>query len=132
MRLAAVLAVAAIPAAAGEFDGVYKQTIGSDCTRMGVDGGALVIRENVLFGIESRCEMEEGERLRGLDAVLYDMACTAEGVDWTAPAILMHAAEGGLILVWRGYAFAYDRCPEGLVPVPRVRPLPRPEKALAR
>lgn len=125
-RLAAALALLAGPAAAQGFDGVYRQGIGADCARVGADGGALEVRGDVLFGAESRCEMRDAEPLGGLGAVLYRMECRAEGTRWTAPAILMEAANGGLILVWKGYAFAYDRCPEPVSALARRRPEPRP------
>ena len=125
-RLASALALLALPAAAQDFDGLYRQGIGADCAVVG-DGGALEVRDGVLFGAESRCEMQNPEPLQGLGAVLYDMECTGEGTEWEAPAIFMEAANGGLILVWKGYAFAYDRCPEPASTTPRLRPRPRPE-----
>jgi len=47
-----------------------------------------------------------------MDAVLYDMVCESEGSSFTERAMAMHAADGGLILVWNGFAFKYERCPE--------------------
>ena len=49
--------------------------------------------------------------VRDMDAVLYDMECSGDGTDWIRRAMLMNASDGGLILVWDGYAFKYDRCP---------------------
>ena len=62
--------------------------------------------------------------LRDMDATLYDMICTGEGAAWQERAMLMRAASGGLILVWDGYAFEYEACPE-----PTIRPRPRPAPA---
>jgi hypothetical protein len=46
------------------------------------------------------------------DATLYVMECSGEGQAWTERAMLMDPAEGdGLFLLWRGYAFRYERCP---------------------
>ena len=35
--------------AAGPFDGLYKQTANSECGLVGVDGGALEIRDGIFF-----------------------------------------------------------------------------------
>ncbi len=103
--------IAITPAVAGEFDGLYKQGPDADCTLIGVDGGALKIEDNVFFGVESICRMERPVDVVGMDAYLFDMDCSAEGTNWSARALFMHAADDGLIMVWNGYAFKYDRCP---------------------
>ncbi len=96
---------------AGEFDGIYKQGAQSDCSLIGVDGGALRIEDDVFYGIESQCRMERPVDVVDMDAYLYDMKCSGEGAEWLARALFMHAANDGLIMVWNGYAFQYDRCP---------------------
>ncbi|WP_249138923.1 hypothetical protein [Actibacterium sp. MT2.3-13A] len=108
----AVLGALAAPGFAGGFDGVYKQGPAWDCGLVGVDGGALMVRDGIFHGVEMQCRMENPVSVRGMDAVLYDMACSGEGSAWTARALFMTAADGGLIMVWNGYAFQYDRCPD--------------------
>lgn len=127
MRGAVPLVVAvclATTAAAAEFDGVYKQAADSDCSLVGVDGGALKIAENTFHGVESTCEMTEPVNVNEMKAVLYTMKCTGKRGDWSARAMLVHAADGGVIMVWDGYAFKYDACPDPDAPNPVAKSLP--------
>lgn len=108
--LAVTLLAAGPVAAQTSFDGVYRQGLGADCAAVGQDGGALQIEDGVFTGVESQCRMTDPVEVRGMEAVLYDMACSGEGSAWSARAMFMRAADGGLILVWDGFAFKYDRC----------------------
>jgi hypothetical protein len=99
-------------AAADQFDGVYKQTAVGDCLRVGEDGGALKIADGVFYGVNASCTMSNPVNVRDMNAFLYDMECDVENDGWTARALLMSAPDGGLIMVWNGYAFRYDRCTE--------------------
>lgn len=97
---------------AGNFDGIYRQSAGADCTQVGRDGGALKIESNVFYGVESQCMMARPVNVRDMNAVLFDMECSGESTNWVERAMFMTAADGGLIMVWNGYAFKYDRCSE--------------------
>jgi hypothetical protein len=44
-------------------------------------------------------------------AVLFDFVCEGEGETWTERAFVQWAQDGGLILVWRGFAQMLPRCP---------------------
>jgi len=107
-----VLAGSAGPCFAADdtFDGVYRQGPASACILLGVDGGALKIEDGVFYGVEMQCQMQNPVDVRDMDAVLYDMECSGEGTTWQARALFMRAADEGLIMVWNGYAFKYDRC----------------------
>lgn len=109
--LTCAVLLAAAPASGGEFDGVFKQGPAWDCGLPGVDGGALVIENGIFHGVEMECRMENPVNVRDMDAYLYDMECSGDGSAWSARALFMHAANKGLIMVWNGYAFQYDRCP---------------------
>lgn len=113
MRAAVVLWLAAATGAAAEtpYDGLFKPAPTTDCTRVGGDGGALKIEDGTFFGAESQCRMTQPVNVRDMEAVLYDMVCTGEGEDWQQRAMFMTAADGGIIMVWNGFAFKYDRCP---------------------
>lgn len=116
IRAAALAALVAGPAAAQEvtsFDGTFRQSRDADCAAVGEDGGALRIAGGIFYGVESQCRMTDPVDVRDMDAVLYDMACSGEGSEWRERAMFMRAADGGLIMVWNGFAFHYDRCPEG-------------------
>ena len=111
LLLAALLA-APLPGRALPWDGTYRLSEDADCARVGEEGGALRISEGVLTGVESTCRMTEPVDVPDMDATLYQMDCEGEGQAWSERAMLMQAAEGeGIFLLWRGYAFRYDRCP---------------------
>lgn len=113
-RLALLAALAASPVAAqqvADFDGTWRASPTTDCTVIGGDGGALKIEGTTFQGAEATCEMTQPVNVRDMDAKLFDMVCTGEGTTFTERAMMMHAADGGLILVWNGFAFKYEACP---------------------
>jgi len=105
----------ALPVAlsAGPFDGTYRQAANAECGLVGVDGRALEIRDNVFYGVESRCEMTRPVNVDRMDAVFYTLECTGDGGAWLERVIMMNAADSDdLFMIWDGYAFRYARCPE--------------------
>lgn len=111
IRLAAILAVVPGLALAGPFDGVYKQTANAECALVGVDGGSLEIKDGIFYGVETECVMTRPVNVVDMDATLYTMQCSGDDTVWTERAMLMDDKEDdGLIMVWNGYAFRYDRC----------------------
>lgn len=111
LLLAALLAVPSLGRAL-PWDGTYRLSERADCEAVGEEGGALRIEEGVLTGVDSSCRMTEPVDVLDLDATLYVMQCEGEGEAWSERAMLMETAEGdGIFLLWRGYAFRYDRCP---------------------
>lgn len=116
MKTGPLLALAVVlpgVVAAGPFDGDYKLTEDGDCTRIGQDGGALRIADGVFTGVEASCRMSNPVNVIDMDAKLYTMQCTGEDSVWTERAMVMNAADGGIIMVWNGYAFQYDACDRG-------------------
>lgn len=104
--------LAANIAAAEGFDGVYRQAANADCTLVGVDGGAIEIRDGAFYGVGSTCQMNDPVNVVDMDAVLYRMQCAGEDTRWSERAMILHKAErDGIIMIWNGYAFVYDRCP---------------------
>lgn len=100
-------------ALAGPYDGVFRQTANADCGLVGVDGGALEIRNGIFYGVDLECRMTRPVNVVNMDATLYTMQCSGEGEVWSERAMLMHTGGGeGLIMIWNGYAFRYSRCPE--------------------
>lgn len=111
-----MLCVAALPTllAADPFDGIYKQTAQAECSLVGVDGGSLRIADSIFYGVEVECFMSDPVEVTDMDAVIYQMHCSGEDETWTERAMLMPDAEdGGLYMIWKGYAFRYDRCEPG-------------------
>lgn len=115
---AVVLALLPAVAAAGPFDGTYRQVANADCALVGVDGGALRIADGIFYGVGVECRMTRPVNVLDMDASLYTMECSGEDEVWTERAMVMNAAEGdGIIMVWDGYAFRYERCPLPDVPL---------------
>ena len=117
MRLAMTLALLPGLAMASPYDGVYKQTANSECALVGVDGGAVEVREGIFYGVEMQCRMTRPVNVVDMDATLYTMQCSGEDQSWSERVMLMKPAtpEGedtpGLIMIWNGYAFVYKGCP---------------------
>lgn len=110
-RLAVILALMPTLAAAGPYDGTYKQVANADCANVGVDGGALKIEEGIFFGVDVQCRMTRPVDVLQMDATLYTMQCSNDDEVWTERAMLMDAADDdGIIMIWNGYAFAYSAC----------------------
>lgn len=96
---------------AGPFDGVYRQAQNADCGLIGAEGGSLEIRDGIFYGVGMECRMTRPVDVIDMDAVLYTMQCAGEDEVWSERALLMNRAEGdGIIMLWDGYAFVYDRC----------------------
>lgn len=113
LRLGAAVFFLPAMLAASPFDGVYKQTANSECALVGVDGGSLKIDNEIFYGVEVECRMTNPVEIEGMNAMLYNMACIGEGSTWEERAIMMQDAQGpGLLMIWDGYAFRYDRCEE--------------------
>jgi len=116
MRLGIVIATGLLASATiaeeklGSFDGVYRQVADADCARIGEEGGALKVEDDIFIGVGSQCTMASPVSVRDMNAVLYDMECEAEDAHWVERVLFMKAADSGLIMVWNGYAFKYDNC----------------------
>jgi len=112
MRLALALIVAPVLVAATPYDGTYRQNATADCAALGVDGGALKIEDGIFHGVELECRMTRPVQVVSMDATLYTMQCSGDDQVWTERAMVMNDAEseGGIIMVWDGYAFRYSLC----------------------
>ncbi len=114
MRLAILAVLVTAPAALSaqdlDFDGLWRSNPSAECVADGSDGAALRIEDDVLYGVENECRMTAPVNVRNMSAVLYDMECESEGTAFTERAMFLRAADGGLLLVWDGFAFKYDAC----------------------
>lgn len=112
MGQALLWAAGATAAAAGPYDGVYKQAANAECAMVGIDGGSVKIEDGIFYGVEVQCRMDNPVNVLEMDALLYTMQCSGEDTAFSERAMLMNKAQGdGIIMVWDGYAFVYDRCP---------------------
>lgn len=112
LKLAVALALAPAVAFATPYDGTYRQHANAECALVGVDGGALKIEDGIFFGVEMECRMTRPVTVVNMDATLYTMQCSGDGQIWSERAMLMNDAQddGGIIMLWDGYAFRYSRC----------------------
>jgi hypothetical protein len=96
------------------FDGLYKSVHGTwTCTAedIGLDGGSLGIQSNFLYGLESECELKNPTKVRGMDAVLYDTECTAEGESYPSVRVMIMRHDDGLYMVRDGVVGDWRSCP---------------------
>mgnify|MGYP000078835654 CR=1 FL=1 len=110
--LAAALIATAVDAT--PYDGLYKSEHGSwTCTPedIGMDGGSLGIQNSFLYGLESECELTNATNVRGMDAVLYDAECTAEGEPYPSSRVMIMRHDEGLFLVQDGSVGDWRSCP---------------------
>ena len=108
--LAVLLALTATPVWAQDFDGLYRPA-GSDwdCRSVGSDGGALSVRDGVLYGVESACSLTNPTRVNGMNAMLFDAECSGEGETYSYRVMLMQIA-GGLAVIQDGSVSELERC----------------------
>lgn len=84
----------------------------ADCGIVGVDGAAVRISDGIFYGVGMECRMTRPVNVVDMEATLYTMVCTGEDQTWTERAMVMEAAgTDGIIMLWDGYAFAYESCP---------------------
>lgn len=99
--------------AAAGFEGRYKQALTSDCSKVGESGGALEIRNGIFYGVHNQCRMTRPVQVVNMEATLYTMQCSGDEDQWTERALLMKSYDvDGIIMVWDGYAFVYEKCSE--------------------
>jgi hypothetical protein len=107
MIRAAFLALMLSAQGAMAFDGRYGNcavTLGEDVP--------VVIEGDVIRFYESECRMTNPVLVRDMaGAVLFDFVCSGEGETWTERAFVQRTPDGGLILVWRGFASQLPLCP---------------------
>ncbi|WP_211643116.1 hypothetical protein [Loktanella sp. SALINAS62] len=105
------LCLIALPATGGPYDGTFKQAANAECDLVGVDGGSVRIADGIFYGVELQCRMSDPVNVLEMDALLYTMECSGDDQMFTERAMVMDKAEDdGIIMVWNGYAFVYDRC----------------------
>ena len=92
------------------FDGLWRANPTVECVYTGGDGSALKIEDRVLYGAETTCDMTNPVNVNEMEAILYDMECEAEDDEFQDRAMFMTAADGGLYLIWNGFAFKYEAC----------------------
>lgn len=109
---ATAIGVLASSVSAGQFDGLYFPTgLQWSCNPVdvGMDGGSLQIEGNNLIGVENFCELSQPTPVRGMDAVLYDANCAAEGEEYSLRVMLLRQRMGVYVITEDGVA-DWTRC----------------------
>jgi hypothetical protein len=113
MRAASLALLAALSSPALAFDGLCRPdqpwAEGWDCQTIGMDGGALAVREGRFYGVENTCELTNPTAIRGMEGVLYDAVCSGEGETETYRMMLMRV-DGGLAVIRDGWVNLLKRC----------------------
>jgi hypothetical protein len=109
LRLAASLAACLLAPPALAFDGRY----GTNCNAEVSDDPPLVVQGDTIRFAEASCRMTNPVGVRDMSgAILFDMVCEGQAdMRWTDRALMQPSHDGGLILVWRGFAYMLPRCP---------------------
>jgi len=116
MRILPVIFFVLTPsyAGAGDYDGIYRPqgnwAQGWDCENIGMDGGAIAIRDGRLEGVESLCSLDNPTPVRGLQATLYDAECAAEGDLYSYRIMIMRTANGIATVQLGGVVSHFEYC----------------------
>lgn len=71
---------------------------------VGMDGGALLIDETRLIGVENFCRLLQPIPIRDMDAGLYDATCNAEGMEYSLRVMLLKKPGGVYVINQDGVA----------------------------
>ena len=113
--LGVVLGGSAVFAEATQFDGTYSIAGDVSVCIVGegdVAGAALRIHDGVLESIESQCQLTNPTNIRDMDAILFDMVCSGEGMEWTDRVFMKRMPDQSLLIVSNGFFNSYPRCPD--------------------
>lgn len=106
--LSTALALIALPAMAGPFDGTWAQNR-ADCSGSYPETKVQISGSKVSF-LETSCALENPTPIRGMpQGKLYDLACSGEGMSWSDRTFI--AKDGsGLFIFKQGHAAMYLHC----------------------
>jgi hypothetical protein len=82
-----------------------------DCATLGTDGGAVGVQGDVLHGVENSCTLANAFPIPGMDAMMFSLACTGEGLTYDGGNVILVPTETGLGLVRDGSVNTWLRCP---------------------
>lgn len=116
---ALALAPLTLPVSAAKlpaFDGLYRpaEYPGWSCSadQVGMDGGALAIRDGALWGVESRCDLTDPVEVRDMPgARLFTAQCAGEGETYSYRVMLMQGPDGVLYVIQSGWVSTWVPCP---------------------
>lgn len=115
MRSGLLLLAALLPglAMATPYDGRYRPNYDFaeswDCTNVGMDGGAMEISGDRLVGVETACTLSDPVEVRGMNGVLYDADCSAEGESYSERVMLL-AHDFGVYVIRDGIVTDWLTC----------------------
>ncbi len=101
---------------ANRFDGTYRIIADHEGCIVGegdVTGAAFRISDGRYESIETLCTLANPTNIRDMDAMLFDMQCTSEGMEWSDRIFMMLMEDGSLVRVINGFALTNPPCSEG-------------------
>ncbi|WP_322895773.1 MULTISPECIES: hypothetical protein [unclassified Yoonia] len=103
LATAAAIMICSVALADTPFEEVYLPLKADpatwDCQNIGFEGGAVAIEGNWLIDVENACELTNPTDVRGMNAILYDGQCAAEGEEYVERIMLMEQAHGGVFVI---------------------------------
>jgi len=114
LELTFLIVLCTQPVLAQGLDGRYRP-VGPrgetwDCRRIGKDGGAIAFANRTFIGIGSRCSLRNPQKLRGMDAALFDMTCSGGAAIKTRRIIIMGTPNGIAMIENGGEVSYFARC----------------------
>ncbi len=98
--------------AVGTFNGRYRLSEQWTCEKPGSEDGSIEIAKNALTGLGSFCQMSNPEKVRGIDAVLFDFSCIDSEKRWNERVMIVKQRSGIIIVSGRGGdTVRLERCP---------------------
>jgi hypothetical protein len=110
----AILVLMAGAAIAGPYDGIFRpagagfSNWSCKARDVGMDGGALAIRDGYFEGVESKCALTDPRPVSGEEMTTYTVLCSAEGEEYsynmaigrTGNGVRIEQESGGMDLVY--------------------------------
>lgn len=99
-------------AVAFDIEGTWTTRTDATVCEVGYDSPnhAIHIADGRFYGVENTCRMTNPVAIRGMDAMLYDMVCSGEGMEWSYRAFFARSEQGHLTMVSNGYPQMMQRC----------------------
>jgi hypothetical protein len=82
-----------------------------DCATLGMDGGAVGVQGQTLHGVENACTLTNAFPIPGMDAMMFDLECSGEGMTYDGGRVILVPTQTGLGIVRDGFVVNWLRCP---------------------
>ncbi|WP_296644725.1 hypothetical protein [Roseinatronobacter sp.] len=109
--LHASVSVASVERFDGDYS--YSETPPNKCVITGADveNAGFRISGGTYFGIELTCQLTNPVNIRGMNAILFDLQCQGEGMEWEERILLQILRDGRLLKAYENWASIHHPCP---------------------